>query len=342
MRAEGRTLTQGDGRRKGIVPMRRLHKLLLAVSITVLAVPAAFGWGGRLHMDINHAAALDVPDDMAAWRDYDNLMALNGVDPDLWKGNDSAEGPRHYIDLERFGHGGATNLPRQLRDALAGPGRKVADGIAPWVIMDVYNRLVAAMASNQWVEAARDAAALGHYVADIHQPLHTTEHYNEKGAHLRWEETMPSYQWRSSLLKPAPAKPLADPWAALLQWIDHAHPLYPQIYQADRDAAALAHDTQSLTYYHALWEKTRELFIGQVELAATDVASLWYTAWIAAGRPKIPAPPQEIPGGSIWVMEPAREPVASEAPFLIFFAAAATLILALSIWKATRRTPDSR
>lgn len=312
----------------------RMRLLGVASLLVVALARTAPAWGGRVHMDISKAAAQAVPDEMKDWRPYGGLLAYHSIGPDLWKGGDAAEGPRHYIDLERFKGVAATNLPPDYKKLAGMTSRKLAagNGLAPWVILDLQRMLTGAMRSNDWTRAAAVAAAMGHYVADVHQPLHTTENYNRVGVHLRWEESMAAFFWRASLIKPGKAVYLADPWAALLGWIEQAHARYPEIYEADRKASTAAGNAvDSPEYFQALWDKTQPLFVSQVSAAATDLASLWYTAWVDAGRPSIPPRPEELPEGSVW---PESEPVLPATwPFWAAFIVAAVVIVALSMRK---------
>ena len=98
--------------------MKILRALRPAFAVAILATNA-FAWSGRVHMDINRAAALNVPDEMAAWRDYAKLLGLESIRPDLWKGADETEGPRHYLDAERYRPLAITNLPRDHSKVLA-------------------------------------------------------------------------------------------------------------------------------------------------------------------------------------------------------------------------------
>ncbi len=322
-----------------------MNKRLKTTLAALLLFPGVvFGWGGRLHMDIARAAAKDVPNDMAAWREYADVLSRYSIYPDLWKGDDKAEGDRHYIDLERFTGVPVTNLPADLAACANLPKRKHGngDGIAPWIIMDVQRKLTGAMASNQWIEATRLAAALAHYVGDVHQPLHTTDRYDGRydseghGYHWRWEEQMPKDFWRSSMLKPAPAQKIDDPWGATLLWIDQSHEKVGTILKMEREAARTNQgDLASAGYYQALWTGTKDVFVSQANAAATDLASLWYTAWIHAGCPAIPPPPEKIPEQSIW-NDSAVPPQASVKPFLIGLTTVAVVVVVLSM---TRKKP---
>ncbi len=322
---------------------RTLLKLLLLLFPFSVLPSSVHGWGGRVHMDINRAAALNVPDDMAAWRDYAKLLSRYSIQPDLWKGTDEAEGSLHYLDAERFQPIAITNLPEDHARLFELTGRDAAaDGLLPWVIMDVQNKLTQAMASNDWELAARCAAALGHYVADAHQPLHTTEHYDGSrtedgsGLHLRWEEKMPFFFWKTELISPAPAQYIKDPWSAVLQWLDQSHARFRPIYTADQKASDESDEgVGSADYYGRLWKDSRGVFVDQVNAAVSDLSSLWYTAWIRAGRPPIPKPPVKISDASIWTKQSVAVTI-PVIPLLLVLAGVGVIVLIISM--ARRRT----
>jgi hypothetical protein len=319
--------------------MKLLNAIRLAGVLAVLS-SNAFAWGGRVHMDINRAAAMNVPDDMAAWRDYATILSRESIRPDIWKGDDDTEGSRHYLDTERYQPVAITNLPEDHAKVRALTGNDAAEnGLLPWVIMDAQNRLTQAMASNEWEAATRYAAALGHYVADAHQPLHLTQHYDGspgpdgKGIHSRWEEQMPFFFWKGTMIKAVPAQYIKNPWSAVLQQLSQAHARYREIYVADNEATQAAdEEVGSSVYYGALWKRTQDLFAEQVSAAVTDLSSLWYTAWIKAGRPAIPEPPGTISETSIWKGQPtAARSFALPIPLLLVLAGMGVIILIISM-----------
>jgi hypothetical protein len=317
--------------------MKMLSAIRLAGAFAVLST-SAFGWGGGVHMDINREAALNVPDDMAAWRAYAAILGKESIRPDLWKGDDEAEGPRHYLDAERYQPLAITNLPEDHSKVRAlGGADAVENGILPWVIMDVKDKLTRAMAANDWASATRYAAALGHYVADGHQPLHLTEHYDGspgpdgKGIHMRWEQQMPFFFWKADMIKAGPAQYLKDPWSAVLQQLDQAHARYREIYTADNEATQAAdEEVGSSEYYRAMWKRTKTLFAEQVSASVTDLSSLWYTAWVSAGRPDIPKPPKTISETSIWKDKPAVAR-GSSIPVPLLLAGVGVIILIITM-----------
>jgi hypothetical protein len=180
---------------------------------------------------------------------------------------------------------------------------------------------------------------LGHYVADAHQPLHLTQHYDGspgpdgKGIHARWEQEMPFFFWKATMIKAGPAQYIKDPWSAVLQQLNLAHARYREIYTADNEATQAAdEEVGSSEYYRAMWKRTQNLFAEQAGAAVTDLSSLWYTAWVKAGRPEIPKPPGTISEISIWKDQPAV--VSSSAlpiPLLLVLAGVGVIILIISM-----------
>ncbi len=273
--------------------LRRTIFLLITLSC-LSGTTTSYAWGGRDHIRINRKACYIVPDEMAEWRAYSDVVGFHGLDPDLWKSDDPAEGDRHYIDLEEYGS--AETLSRERPDPVI-PGI----GLAPWVIMDLMDQLSQTMADGDWVMATRMAAALGHYVGDTHQPLHTTVNYDGQntghdGIHLRWEIYMPRRMKQNlSMQAIGPVRYLEDPWIDMMAWISNANSRYKAILEAEEVARSATHgDLESDLYFETLWECSGELFNEQTALSASDLASVWYTAWVNAGRPAIPPPPEKI------------------------------------------------
>lgn len=326
---------------------RRAAILLGIVALAPLAAPA---WNGRLHFDIAFLAAQRVPEDMINWRPYAGLLREGSIRPDLWKGGDAAEGPRHYFEPENILPVALSNVPPRFEDFLVLVNRRLPQhyGLAPWTIADLRQRLTIAMAQTNWVQATRLAAALGHYVADTHQPLHCTANYDgydtgNAGIHLRWEDGMPSRYWQPRLLKAEPGRLIDDPWAATLAWIGHAAAQVPAILAADRVAREEAGgDIESQVYYEALWRESGDLFYAQAAAAVTDLASLWYTAWVDAGRPPIPGPPRRVPHTSVFLDSGPAEPRGTPFPWIFLVALGAFLLLIIGLSMARQRRLEDR
>jgi hypothetical protein len=64
-------------------------------------------------------------------------------------------------------------------------------GIVPWHILKVKYWLTQAMKDHDYKQILKLSADIGHYIADAHVPLHTTENYsgqltNQHGIHGLW------------------------------------------------------------------------------------------------------------------------------------------------------------
>ena len=80
-----------------------LRRRAAPFAAVLFALPLAAGaWSGQQHIQINKAAGRNVPDEMAAFRDFARPMALPAIYPDLWKESDPDEGPRHYFEPDRL------------------------------------------------------------------------------------------------------------------------------------------------------------------------------------------------------------------------------------------------
>lgn len=274
---------------------------------TLACCHSGWAWGGTTHRQISFAAAVSVPDDMAAWHEYASILGKHSVNPDIWKSSDPDEAPRHYIDLEHHG-GRNARLPEQMPSDTSVEYRAYQDyGIVPWIIMQCQEALTGAMQSNDWTQATRIAAAMGHYVGDAHQPLHCTANFDGQftgnhGIHLRWEIEMPRRIRPRARPQREHAVYMDDPWTALQQWVCAAHTNTAPIFEADEQANWESRgNMDSDIYFHALWKQTGNLFTHQVEQSIAHLASLWYTAWVDAGRPAIPPPPEAIANTSIFM-----------------------------------------
>ena len=71
----------------------------------------------------------------------------------------------------------------------------LAYGIVPWHIQTVYNWLVKAFENHDVDYILKNSTDLGHYISDVHIPLHTNVNYNgqltvHRGIHAFWESRL--------------------------------------------------------------------------------------------------------------------------------------------------------
>jgi hypothetical protein len=175
-----------------------------------------------------------------------------------------------------------------------GAYRVTENGTLPWAIDETYRNLVVAFQAKDWAQAVRLAADIGHYVGDLHNPLHDTTNYDgqetdQRGIHSRFESSMTDRYM--SFLTPSPEQAfvVSEVLNATFDWIDGVYPGVKVILDADLTAKAESGgSTRSSVYYQALWSEAGQYTDFWIQSATARVASLWYSAWIEAGSPALP------------------------------------------------------
>jgi hypothetical protein len=281
--------------------MMRIQMRACWVSLLLVAAPL-WSWGDKGHRTVSALAIKSLPTGPRAWfvgREAE--VSDHASDPDHWK-QDRKEGPRHFMDLEAYG--GPDHLPRTLEEARAKTGDDYyRQGVVPWIIQDRYRDLVEAYRTGDPAKVAAAAAILGHYVADAHVPLHTTEnhdgqHTNQRGVHSRWESGLVERYVDADALAVQEARQdpalLTRPW----DWLKASYALVPQLLEDDRaaDRTTPSGDRGKLrtqAYWMILWAKQGPVVKQQLQLAGQHLGDAILNAWIEAGRPAAPAGPQK-------------------------------------------------
>jgi hypothetical protein len=154
------------------------------------------------------------------------------------------------------------------------------------------------------------AADLGHYIGDLHVPLHTTVNYDgqltgQKGLHALWESTIPElvldqYQLHNN----HQAQYLKNPAAAL--WVDirKAANLVPAMLAIEKELTInftpetkyrmqVRYGKEVKSYTKEFAEAYSKALAGtinqQLIASANMITDFWYTAWVNAGKPNLPA-----------------------------------------------------
>ncbi|MBK7294348.1 MAG: hypothetical protein IPI84_11375 [Holophagaceae bacterium] len=272
--------------------MRILPLLLLLVSSPL------WPWGDKGHRAVSTLALRSLPPETGVWfagREAD--VCDHASDPDHWR-QDRKEGPRHFMDLEPYG--GPDQMPRTLEEAQAKlDGDFYRRGVVPWIIQDRWRDLVDAFRAGDPARVAFATAILGHYVADAHVPLHTTDNHdgqrtNQRGVHSRWETGLVERHISVEELTVLPAQPdkafFYRPW----DWLKASHALIPQLLEDDRDADRTSPmDSRGKTRTAAYWMLFRArqgpVVKQQIQLAGQHLGDAILNAWIVAGRPTPPA-----------------------------------------------------
>jgi hypothetical protein len=251
-------------------------------------------WGDKGHRVVSRLALQALPAAVEPWyAGQAAFLADHASDPDHWK-QDRKEGPRHFLDMEPYGD--PDHLPRTLEEARARLGGDYyRHGVLPWIIQDRWRDLVAAFQTGDSAKVAMATALLGHYIADAHVPLHTTENFDgqrtgQRGVHSRWESGLVERFLLESALtvRPAQGDPAFQdrPW----DWLRASHALVPQLLQDDLSAdrttpMGTRGKARTQAYWLMFWARQGPVVKQQLERAAEHLGDAILNAWIAAGKP---------------------------------------------------------
>ena len=286
-------------------------KKIICAAIGCLLSLHAFSWGFFAHRKINEYAVFLLPPEMLGWYKLNiTWLGDHATDPDKRRYAVPEEGPRHYIDLDHYGHYPFDSLPRNWNKAMEkyGADSLQAHGIVPWWIHTMLNRLTAAFREKDPQKILRCSAELGHYMADAHVPLHTSSNHNgqqtnQHGIHGFWESRVPELladrEWDFLIGK---AVYLADPdkftWARILESAAAADSVLliekklTNEYPSQRKYAFEERNGLLVRQYSAAFTRAYDARLGgmierRMRAAVFAVASCWYTAWINAGQPDL-------------------------------------------------------
>jgi hypothetical protein len=265
-----------------------IRALLLLAAVIILS-----SWGDTGHSMISFRINLSFNQEMARFNDWVFYLSEHASDADKRKKEDPSEGPKHYIDIDNYtGFVENGTIPHTLEDCISeyGAGFVEENGYLPWATLAMYDSVVNCMRREDWINAKKYAADLGHYVADGHMPMHLTRNYDgqftgNKGIHARYEIDMIARYHDKIVYEGTPAAPIDDPLAYIFNYIYLNYPYMDSILVADDYAREMGNGNTSEQYYMALWERTEHLTRTLFSKASHAIAELLYAAWIEAGKP---------------------------------------------------------
>lgn len=279
-----------------------------ATALLVLLAGAgpAESWGFTAHHLVNRKAIATLPAPLRTLFEANaDYVAEHAIDPDLWRGaGRGGEHLAHFFDMDAFGAYPFSGIPRDEGQHHARNGAAAAErGRIPWRIEEAYRDLVAAYRSGDSSRALERAAVLGHYVGDAHVPLHTTLNHDgqltaQTGLHGRWEsELVERYERQlGPQVRPEPARRVADPLGFAFEILRGSYQGVAGVLDADRACAGprdLAEtpqdDRYDDSYYSRLYEREGARLRSRLTASAHALGSLWLSAWIDAGRPRLAA-----------------------------------------------------
>jgi hypothetical protein len=284
-------------------------KKILVLSTFLCWGNAVFSWGFFAHRHINyHAVFLLPPDMLMFYKKNINFITEHAVDPDKRRYAVDVEGPRHYIDMDHYGKPPYTFVPRKWSDAVAkfSEDSLVQYGIGPWWVQVMLSRLTNAFREKNPSKILKLSAELGHYIADLHVPLHACsnhngQHTNQHGIHGFWESRIPELlaekQWDFFI---GHAGYIADPLNFMWDRVLESAAAADTVLRSEKSLTAKFASDQKYSF-----EERNGIILRQYSSAFSTafnnhlnnmverrmrqsiyaVASYWYTAWANAGQP---------------------------------------------------------
>ena len=290
--------------------MRSLKKALLLIAFLGMHLPS-FCWGFFGHKRINYYAVFLLPPQMMVlYKPQIDFITAHAVDPDMRRYAVKEEGPRHYIDIDRYGAYPYDSLPRAWDAAVAkfSEDSLIAGGIVPWWVQIMKARLTTAFKEANEAKILKLSAEIGHYIGDAHVPLHASSNHNgqftdQRGIHGFWESRIPELladkSWDFFIGKAEYIKSPGDfIWKRVLESAAAADTVLrfekelSKRFPEDQRFAFEDRNGKLMRQYSSAYTKAYDASMkGMVERrmrqAIYAVASFWYTAWVDAGQPDL-------------------------------------------------------
>jgi len=181
-------------------------------------------------------------------------------------------------------------------------------GILPWHLQHMLSRLTAAFVEKDSKKILRYAADIGHYIADAHVPLHTTENYNgqlsgQDGIHAFWESRIPElfanegydfWVGKAHLIE----NPKDYFWSIVLEShslvdsvlaieLDLRNSFPPDLQMCPEMRGQRLVRTQCEAFAAAYAQRMGGMVERRMREAIRAVSSAWFTAWVTAGQPDL-------------------------------------------------------
>ena len=279
----------------------------------IFACNNCIGWGFYAHKLINYYAVFLLPPEMMVlYKPNIDFLYEHAVDPDKRRYAVKEEGPRHYIDMDKYGSYPYTTLPRKWDDAVKkySSDSLMAHGIAPWWIQQMLARLTKAFREKDQTRILKLSAEIGHYIGDAHVPLHASSNHNgqltgQEGIHGFWESRIPEllaekdwdffigkaeylvapgdFIWKQVLESAA----AADTVLRLEKSLSLSFPADKRYAFEERNNVLVKQ--YSIAYALAYNNRLQDMVERRMRQSVFAVASFWYTAWVNAGQPDLKA-----------------------------------------------------
>lgn len=264
--------------------------------IMILLMITLCSWGEKGHQKINGSTPQFFPSALNKYKGWSEVLSAHGSDPDKRRRTDPSEEIKHYIDIDAYQDFVETHkIVEEKVGAFDKYTKKfiLKNGTLPWVTDSTYQVLVKQFKAKDWKKVVLTAADLGHYVGDGHMPLHLTTNYDgqltgQKGLHSRYESKMINKYIDSITVKHSRLHKVKNVSRYVFDYMYLNYQYKDSLLNADLIAYNSSNHEYNDLYYQNLWSQSKEFTFKMIENSSKSTAELIRTAWLEAGRPKIP------------------------------------------------------
>lgn len=263
-------------------------------------------WGFFVHKKINKMAIYTLPQNMIKfYKRHQKEIEELSVLPDQRRYIMDNEASRHYIDLDQHVISDIVNTNWNEITKKLSPDSLVKHGIGPWHVPILYQQLKYAFISRDTMKIIKLSAEMGHYIGDLHVPLHTTSNYDgqktgQTGLHAFWESRIPELINEELEEWLGPATYVPNVTKSTWDWVLESHSQVEILLHKEAKLNAIYKQSKKYTFekkgntlqknysidyskkYHLALEYQIE---GRFQSACKHVGDIWYTAWLESGQP---------------------------------------------------------
>jgi len=286
--------------------MKRANLIWLLI-ITLAPVSFIGAWGYDGHRQINYIASRQLNGPFGKFlKQNSEPLKWYAAAPDYNKKIDKEEFHKHFIDSDYYDEYPFDNIPKDYSTLITKYGQDNIKkyGILPWTIIETCDSIIELLKKNQFEEAVYNMGVLGHYISDLHMPLHNVLNYNgqfsgNEGVHFRWEERLVD-EYINKISPIGEIEDVIDPWNYTMGIVKESFLVHLQILEADTKARRLltkeqaeklkSYDILSFEkpYLDVLFSETKDLLKDRLGRSVIRIASIWKYCWKEAGEPELP------------------------------------------------------
>ncbi len=277
----------------------------MIVPLVLTSFVSAWGYDG--HRRINRTAAQSLSGPFGRYlKHYQEALYWYGPVPDYIKSTHKDEFHRHFIDADYYDEFPFNSIPMEYDSLLEKYGEEKIRkwGMAPWAVEESCQLIIQLFQQKRFDEAIYALGVLGHYVADLHMPLHTVANYNgqftgNEGVHFRWEDRLVKEYIKR--IKPVGSlETVTHPVNFSMKIVRESYQVHSALLNADTQARKVLSEEEAeqldtyeilpfeKPYLDILYKESESVLKDRLGRAVMRIASLWNYCWIEAGSPKLP------------------------------------------------------